>query len=70
MITHLHLVEAYASLYRVWPEKRMEKRLRNVLNVFIDKIVDKKTSHLIYFLERNWNATSAIDSYGHDPHRM
>ena len=66
MITHLHLVEAYAGLYRVWPEKRMEERLRNILEIFNDKIVDKKTFHLIYFLDRNWNATTEIDSYGHD----
>jgi mannobiose 2-epimerase len=66
MITHLHLVEAYAALYRVWPEKRMEERLRNILEIFNDKIVDKKTFHLIYFLDRNWNATTEIDSYGHD----
>jgi mannobiose 2-epimerase len=66
MITHLHLVEAYAGLYRVWPEKRMEERLRNILEVFKDKIVDKQTYHLIYFLDRDWNATTQIDSYGHD----
>jgi mannobiose 2-epimerase len=66
MITHLHLVEAYATLYRVWPEKQMEERLRNILEVFNDKIVDKKTFHLIYFLDKNWTATTEIDSYGHD----
>ena len=66
MITHLHLVEAYANLYRVWPEERMEERLRNIVELFNDKIVDKNTFHLIYFLDRNWNATTAIDSYGHD----
>lgn len=66
MITHLHLVEAYAGLYRVWPDKRMEERLRNVLEVFNDKIVDKKSFHTIYFLDREWNATTEIDSYGHD----
>jgi len=66
MITHLHLVEAYAGLFRVWPTKRMEERLRNVLELFNDKIVDKDTYHTIYFLDRNWNATTQIDSYGHD----
>lgn len=66
MILHLHMVEAYAGLYRVWPEKRMKERLRNVLDIFNDKIVDKKTHHLIYFLDRNWNPTTKIDSYGHD----
>ena len=66
MITHLHLVEAYATLYRVWPEKRMKERLRNILELFNKKIVDQKTFHLHYFLDRDWNATTAIDSYGHD----
>jgi cellobiose epimerase len=66
MITHLHLLEAYAGLYRVWPEKRMEERLRNILEVLNNKIVDKKTFHTIYFLDRDWNPTSTIDSYGHD----
>ncbi|HUX97009.1 MAG TPA: AGE family epimerase/isomerase [Bacteroidales bacterium] len=66
MISHLHLVEAYAGLYRVWPDERMEARLQNVLEVFNDKIVDKKTFHTIYFLDRQWNATTQIDSYGHD----
>jgi mannobiose 2-epimerase len=66
MITHLHLVEAYATLYRIWPEKRMEERLQNILELFNNKIVDQKTFHLHYFLDRHWNATTAIDSYGHD----
>ena len=66
MITHLHLVEAYAGLYRVWPDERMRERLMNVLEVFNDKIVDKNTFHTIYFLDRQWNATTELDSYGHD----
>jgi mannobiose 2-epimerase len=66
MITHLHLVEAYAGLYRVWPEERMKQRLSNILEVFINRIVDKKTFHLVYFLERDWKPTTHIDSYGHD----
>jgi cellobiose epimerase len=66
MISHLHLVEAYAGLYRVWPDKRMEERLRNILEVFDEKVVDKKSFHTIYFLDKEWNATTQIDSYGHD----
>jgi len=66
MITHLHLVEAYAGLFKAWPEKQMADRLRNVLEIFNDRIVDKKTFHLIYFLDKDWNRTTTIDSYGHD----
>ncbi len=66
MNTSLHLMEAYANLYRVWPDDRMAERLRNMVEVFLDKIVDKKSYHLINFLDRAWNSTSTIDSYGHD----
>ncbi len=66
MNTSLHLMEAYANLYRVWPDKRMAERLRNMVIIFLDKIVDKKTYHLINFMDKDWNSTSSIDSYGHD----
>jgi len=66
MNTSIHVMEAYTNLYRVWPDKRMAERLRNMVVLFLDKIVDKKSSHLICFLDKDWNSTSTIDSYGHD----
>ncbi|TAL65094.1 MAG: N-acyl-D-glucosamine 2-epimerase [Bacteroidetes bacterium] len=66
MNTHLHIMEAYANLYRVWPDKRLADRLKNLVEIFLDKIIDKKSSHLICFLDRKWNSTSTMDSYGHD----
>lgn len=66
MNTSLHVMEAYANLYRVWPVKKMEERLGNMVNLFLEKIIDSKTGHLICFLDKNWNPTSEIDSYGHD----
>lgn len=66
MNTHLHVMEAYTSLYRVWPDKRLGERLRKLVGLFLDKIIDPKTSHLICFMDKSWNATSSTDSYGHD----
>jgi mannobiose 2-epimerase len=66
MNTSLHIMEAYANLYRVSGDKIVGDRLRNMVEIFLDKIIDKKTSHLICFLDRSWNSTSTIDSYGHD----
>jgi mannobiose 2-epimerase len=66
MNTHLHLMEAYSNLYRAWPDARMKERLRNLVDIVLDHIIDKKTFHLINFMDREWNSTSRIDSYGHD----
>jgi mannobiose 2-epimerase len=66
MNTHLHLLESYTSLYRVWPDKGLEGGLRNLVTIFEDHIIDKTTFHLIPFMERDWKKTSNSDSYGHD----
>ena len=66
MNTSLHVMEAYANLYRVYPDKVVAGRLRNMVEIFLDKIVDKKTFHLICFLDKDWKSTATIDSYGHD----
>jgi mannobiose 2-epimerase len=66
MNTHLHIMEAYANLYRAWPDKRVADRLKDIVDIFLDKIIDAKTSHLICFMDKNWNRSSSIDSYGHD----
>ena len=66
MNTSLHLMEAYTNLYRVWHEERIADRLRNMVELFLDKIIDPDTYHLINFMDREWNRTSDIESYGHD----
>lgn len=66
MNTHLHLMEAYTNLYRVWPDKSVGVRLKALVDIFLDKIIDAKTSHLICFLDKDWKKNSAVDSYGHD----
>jgi len=66
MNTHLHLMEAYTNLFRVWPDKNVGVRLRALVDIFLDKIIDSKTSHLICFLDKDWKKNSAVDSYGHD----
>lgn len=66
MNTHLHIMEAYTNLYRAWPDRKVADRLKALVGIFLDKIIDAGTSHLICFMDRSWNSTSATDSYGHD----
>ena len=66
MNTHLHMMEAYANLYRVWPDPKLAGRLKNLISLFTDKIIDPKSFHLRVFLDGNWQTTSTINSFGHD----
>ncbi len=66
MNTHLHLMESYANLYRVWHDPKLAGRLKNLILLFRDKIINPQTFHLNVFLDRSWQSTSIIHSYGHD----
>jgi mannobiose 2-epimerase len=66
MNTHLHLLEAYTNLYRVWKDPLLEMQLKNLITLFLDKIIDSETYHLNLFFDENWVCKSSIQSFGHD----
>jgi len=66
MNTHLHILEAYTSLCRVWPDPEVRKQLSGLIRNFTEKIVDPDNSHLNLFFDEEWNRRSTIVSYGHD----
>lgn len=66
MNTHLHILEPYTNLYRVWKDERLKKQIHNLVNLFLDKILDSKTYHLNLFFEDDWTNKYQIISYGHD----
>ena len=66
MNTHLHILEPYTNLYRVWKDKRLEKQLRNLILLFIEKILNRQSGHLELFFDDDWNSKYRMLSYGHD----
>lgn len=66
MNTHIHVLEAYASLYRVWRDAELGNRLKKLIELLTTKLYDAQRNHLIIYCDNEWNNLSDIDSYGHD----
>lgn len=66
MNTHLHVLEAYTNLYRIWPDNGLYKKIKGLLAIFKDFIIDKNTGHMHLFFAMDWQVKSSILSFGHD----
>jgi mannobiose 2-epimerase len=66
MNTHLHLIEAYANLFSIWPDDQLEHAIKKLLNNFKEHIIDKGTNHLNLFFTEIWEVKSTVFSFGHD----
>lgn len=66
MNTHLHIIEPYTALYRVWRNPLLCSRLHNLAGIFSDLILDSGTGHLKLFFNEDWISSHRIVSYGHD----
>jgi mannobiose 2-epimerase len=66
MNTHLHVLEAYTSLYHIWPDAVLAKHIAELIGNFRDHMIDGQTGHLHLFFDEHWNVKSNTVSYGHD----
>lgn len=65
MNTHLHILEGYTNLYRIWKDEKLAKALKNLIELFLDKFINS-SYHLNLFFDDEWNLKSDEISYGHD----
>ena len=66
MNTHLHIVEAYANLYLIWPNPKLKDSIKEILEVIALYFINKYTWHLKLFFDENWKEKEDVISYGHD----
>lgn len=66
MNNHLHVLEAYTNLHRVWADPRVAERLRELVALFAERIVDPRTHHLHHFFDEQWRVRSDSYTFGHD----
>ncbi len=66
MNTHLHVLEAYTNLYRIWPNPCLDKQIRALLRLYETRLVDVEGQFQHLFLDENWQVKSHAISFGHD----
>lgn len=66
MNTHLHVLEAYTNLLRVWRDPGLRFSLKRLLEVTMDRIVDADSGHFKLFFDNEWRSLSDHVSFGHD----
>jgi len=65
MNTHLHVLEAYSNLYKIWPNKKVKDSIKGLLQIF-NKHFISNSGHLHLFFSEDWVLESDNISYGHD----
>ena len=65
MNTHLHILEGYTALYRVWKDEGLKRSLTTLVQCFLDRIV-RPDGHLGLFFDEDWVSQTEQVSYGHD----
>jgi mannobiose 2-epimerase len=66
MNNHLHVLEALSALERARPSPPVRDRLQEVLRLFEERIVDRRSRHFRLFFDEAWNVRSDRISFGHD----
>jgi cellobiose epimerase len=64
--THLHVMEAFTNLLRIWPDPQLRQAQQELVGLMLTRILDSKTHHLNLFFTPEWKPTTDEVSYGHD----
>ena len=65
MNTHLHVLEAYTTLLKIYDNNALRASLKMLVEVFLEKFLNEK-NHYELFFDDEWNLLSNTVSYGHD----
>ena len=65
MNSHLHILEAYANLYQVWPDEELKGAVERLLDIIGTKVM-AADGHLQLYFKRDWSVMPGGVSYGHD----
>lgn len=68
--THLHLLESFAELYRVWPNDLLARRLHELITINMNTVRQARVESNVDAHFRDWRVVNELRnlraSYGHD----
>lgn len=64
--THLHILEAYTNLMKVWKSDQLKTALKDLTELILSRFYDDQTGHFHLFFDDNWKLKSHEISFGHD----
>ena len=65
MNSHLHILEAYANLYQVWPNEELKDALVKLVDLCGTRLM-RPDGHLNLYFKKDWTVIPGAVSYGHD----
>ncbi|MGY6647702.1 AGE family epimerase/isomerase [Wenyingzhuangia sp. IMCC45574] len=65
MNTHLHILEAYTTLLKIYDNNELKDSLQHLVEVMNEKFLNEN-NHYELFFDEDWNLLSNAVSYGHD----
>jgi mannobiose 2-epimerase len=66
MNTHLHVMEAFTNLLRVWPADELKAKQKELIEVTASHIVIDKTAQFALYFDQDWKSQSDHITFGHD----
>lgn len=66
MNTHIHLLEAFAALYRQWPNKELQEDLQEMLKLVRERICVSPPGCMHLYFTPDWQAVPGPTSFGHN----
>lgn len=63
--THIHILEAYTGLLKVWRDNQLAVKLTNLIEIISLKFQDS-SGHLLLCFDREWHAIKEVRSFGLD----
>lgn len=65
MNTHLHILEAYTGLLKIYDNSQLRTSLKQLVEIFLEKFLNEQYHYELFF-DKGWTLLSNTISYGHD----